>query len=238
MLYGELSFYRTADGAFSILRQGQDIHTDGGVAALKGYNPYWRFAYSQDWGANSVMVGTYGIVADRYPSNFDTSTPTDRFRDIAVDAQYQYITDPHTFTAQATFIHEKQSYNASFPVTLETGAGIGAGPTPANPTDTLRTFKAKATYYHDRKYGGSLGYFSTTGTADSGLYGADADGNARKPDNSGYIIELDYLPIQNIRLMLQYTGYNKFNGSSTNYDGNGRNARDNNTLFFNVWAAF
>jgi hypothetical protein len=237
-LYGELSFYRTADGAFSILRQGQDIHTDGGVAALKGYNPYWRFAYNHDWGANSVMVGTYGIVADRYPSNFDTSTPTDRFRDIAVDAQYQYITDPHTFTAQATYIHEKQSYNASFPVTLETGAGIGAGPTPANLTDTLRTFKAKATYYRDRKYGGSLGYFSTTGTADSGLYGADADGNARKPDSSGYIIELDYLPIQNIRLMLQYTGYNKFNGTSTNYDGNGRNARDNNTLFFNVWAAF
>jgi hypothetical protein len=43
-LYGEVSFYRTADGAFSILRQGQDIHTDGGVAALKGYNPYWRLA--------------------------------------------------------------------------------------------------------------------------------------------------------------------------------------------------
>ena len=93
-LYGEVSFYRTADGAFSILRQGQDIHTDGGVAALKGYNPYWRFAYSHDWGPNSIMVGTYGMIADRYPSNFDTSTPTDRFRDIAVDAQYQYITDP------------------------------------------------------------------------------------------------------------------------------------------------
>jgi hypothetical protein len=237
-LYGELSFYRTADGAFSILRQGQDIHTDGGVAALKGYNPYWRLAYSQDWGANSVMVGTYGLVADRYPSNFDTSTPTDRFRDIAVDAQYQYITDPHTFTAQATYIHEKQSYNASFPVTQDTGAGIGAGPTPANPTDTLRTFKAKATYYRERIYGASLAYFSTTGTADAGLYGEDADGNARKPDSRGYIIELDYVPIQYVRLMLQYTGYTKFNGASTNYDGTGRNARDNNTLFFNVWVAY
>ena len=237
-LYGEVSFYRTADGAFSILRQGQDIHTDGGVAALKGYNPYWRFAYSNDWGANSVMVGTYGMIADRYPSNFDTSTPTDRFRDVAVDAQYQYITDPHTFTAQATYIYEKQSYNASFPVTQDTGAGIGAGPTPANPTDTLRTFKAKATYYHDRKYGGTLAYFSTTGSADAGLYGEDADGNARRPDSNGYIIELDYLPIQYVRLMLQYTGYNKFNGASTNYDGTGRNARDNNTLFFNIWVAF
>jgi hypothetical protein len=237
-LYAEVSFYRTADGAFSFLRAGQDIHTDGGVAALKGYNPYWRLAYSHDWGPNSMMIGTYGLVAERYPSNFDTSTPTDRFRDIAVDAQYQYITDPHVFTAQATYIHEKQSYDASFPVTLETGAGIGAGPTPANPTDTLRTFKAKATYYRDRKYGGSLAYFSTVGSADAGLYGSDADGNALRPDSNGYIVELDYVPVQYVRLMLQYTGYGKFNGASTNYDGNGRNARDNNTLFFNVWVVF
>ncbi len=237
-IYAEVSFYRTADGAFSILRQGQDIHTDGGVAALKGYNPYWRIAYSHDWGANSIMVGTYGMTIDRYPSNFDTSTPTDRYRDVAVDAQYQYITDPHTFTAEATYIHEKQSYDASFPVTAATGAGIGAGPTPANASDTLRTFKAKATYYHDRRYGGTLAYFSTTGTADSGLYGTDPDGNAMRPDSKGWIAELDYLPIQNVRLMLQYTAFNKFNGASTNYDGNGRNASDNDTLFFNVWVAF
>ena len=237
-LYGEISFYRTADGAFSFLRQGQDIHTDGGVAAIKGYNPYWRFAYSHDWGPNSIMVGTYGMVVDRYPSNFDTSTPTDRFRDIAIDAQYQYITDPHTFTAQVAYIDEKQSYNASFPVTVDTGAGIGAGPTPANSNDKLHTFKAKATYYHDRKYGGTLAYFSTTGSADSGLYGTNADGNAIKPDSNGYIFELDYLPIQNVRLMFQYTAYSKFDGASTNYDGNGRNARDNNTAFFNIWVAF
>jgi hypothetical protein len=237
-LYAELSFYRTANGAFTVLRQGQDINTDGGVAALKGYNPYWRLAYSHDWGANSVMVGAFGMVAKRYPSNFDTSTPTDRFRDTAVDAQYQYITDPHTFTAQATYIRERQSYQASFPVTEATGAGIGAGPTPANPSDTLRTLRAKATYYHDRKYGGTLGYFSTTGSADPGLYGSDADGNARKPDSSGYVIELDYLPIQYVRLMLQYTGYTKFNGASTNYDGTGRNAHDNNTVFLNIWVAF
>ena len=237
-LYAELSFYRTADGAFSILRQGQDIYTDGGVAALNGYNPYWRVAYSHDWGPQSMMLGTYGMVINRYPSNFDTSTPTDRYEDIAVDGQYQYITDPHTFTAQATYIYEKQSYNASYPVTLATGAGIGAGPTPANPTDRLKTFKAKATYYYDRKYGGTVAYFSTTGGADSGLYGTDSNGNALTPNTDGFIFELDYLPIQNIRLMFQYTAYNKFNGASTNYDGNGRNAHDNNTAFFNVWVAF
>jgi len=237
-LYGELSLYRTADGAFSILRQGQDIHTDGGVAALKGYNPYWRFAYNHEWGPHSVMVGTYGMTIDRYPSNFDTSTATDHYRDAAVDAQYQYITDPHVFTAQMTFIDEKQNYDASYAATTVTGAGIGAGPAPANPSDELHTFKAKATYYFERKYGGTLAYFKTAGSTDAGLYGSDAAGNPNRPDNNGYIVELDYLPVQYVRLMLQYTGYGKFNGASTNYDGSGRNARDNNTLFFNVWAAF
>ena len=239
MVYGEVSFYHTANNGFAFLRSGQDTHTDGGVAAIQNWNnPYWRVALSHDWGANSAMIGTYGMIVNRYPSNLDTSTATDRYRDVAVDAQYQYITDPHTFTAQATYIDERQSYNASYAAVQETGAGIGAGPTPDNPTDTLRTFKLKGTYYFDRKYGGTLAYFSTTGSADAGLYGADADGNARTPNSNGYILELDYLPIQNVRLMLQYTAYDKFDGAKNNYDGNGRNANDNNTLFLNVWVAF
>jgi hypothetical protein len=239
MVYGEVSFYHTANNGFAFLRAGQDTNTDGGVAAVQNWNnPYWRVALSHDWGANSAMIGTYGMIVNRYPSNLDTSTATDRYRDVAVDAQYQYITDPHTFTAQATYIDEKQSYNASYPAVQETGAGIGAGPTPDNPTDTLKTFKLKGTYYFDRKYGGTLAYFSTTGSADAGLYGTDADGNARTPNSNGYIIELDYLPIQNVRVMLQYTAYNKFDGAKNNYDGNGRNASDNNTLFLNLWVAF
>jgi len=239
MVYGEISFYHTANNGFAFLSAGQDTHTDGGVAAIQNWNnPYWRFALSHDWGANSLMIGTYGMIVNRYPSNLDTSTATDRYRDIAVDAQYQYITDPHTFTAQATYINEKQSYNASYPAVQATGTGIGAGPTPDNPTDTLKTFKIKGTYYHDRQYGGTLAYFSTTGSADAGLYGTNAAGNANTPNSAGYIAELDYLPIQNVRLMLQYTGYNKFDGAKNNYDGNGRNASDNNTLFFNIWVAF
>ena len=174
----------------------------------------------------------------RGAANFDPSTATDRYRDIAVDAQYQYITDPHTFTAQATYINERQSYNASYAAVKETGAGIGAGPTPENPSDTLKTFKLKGTYYRDRKYGGTLAYFSTTGSADGGLYGTDAGGNARMPDSKGYIIELDYLPTQNIRLMLQYTGYNKYAGASDNYDGAGRSASDNNTLYILAWLSY
>jgi hypothetical protein len=184
------------------------------------------------------MLGTYGMVTNVYPDNLNTTTPTDRYRDIAIDGQYQYITDMHTFTAQATYIWEKQSYNASYPITQSTGAGYGAGPTPANANDTLETFRVKGTYYYERKYGATLQLFQTRGSADEGLYGTTASGDANTPNSSGYIAELDWLPVQNLRLLLQYTGYNKFNGASSNYDGNGRNAKDNNTLFFDIWVAF
>jgi hypothetical protein len=100
-------------------------------------------------------------------------------------------------------------------------------------------FKAKGTYYYRRKYGATLAYFQTTGTTDAGLYSTtDAAGNPIFPEQKGYIMQLDYLPIQNVRIMLQYTGFTKFNGATSNYDGLGRNPRDNNQLFLNLWVAF
>lgn len=223
-LYSEVTFYRRGDGVFSFLRAGQD------PAGLDGYNPYWRFAWNREWGANSLMLGTFGTVMRIFPDPTVLNGPTDKFTDIALDAQYQYITNPHTFTAQATFIRERQDYRASF----------AAGSGPLNPVDRLTTLKLKATYYYQRRYGLNLQYFSTTGDADAGLYGPGSvyGSSNGSPNSSGYIAELNYVPIQYVRLMLQYTGYTKFNGSSSNYDGAGRNPSDNNTLFFNVWVAY
>ncbi|MBL6751245.1 MAG: cytochrome C [Nevskia sp.] len=232
-LYTELTFYRRGDGIFSFLRAGQD------PAGLDGYNPYWRVAYNREWGPNSLMVGTFGTVIRMFPDSGMRDTPTDQYTDFAFDAQYQYITNPHTITAQVTWISEKQDYRASYPATLG-GGPIGGGPTPMNAVDHLRTLKLKETYYYQRKYGGTLAYFSTTGDADAGLYGPGSVGGSANssPNSNGYIVELNYVPIQYIRLMLQYTGYNKFNGSGRNYDGAGRNASNNNTLFLNIWAAY
>jgi hypothetical protein len=50
--------------------------------------------------------------------------------------------------------------------------------------------------------------------------------------------ELNYLPWLNVKLSLQYTHYSKFNGGSTNYDGFGRNASDNDTLYLLLWFAY
>ena len=43
---------------------------------------------------------------------------------------------------------------------------------------------------------------------------------------------------ENSRLVLQYTLYNTFNGGSTNYDGSGRKASGNSSLYLAWWLAF
>jgi hypothetical protein len=238
-IYLELTGYQTADGFFSPLRAGTDMFTAGGVHRLSGVDPYWRLAYNHEWGANSLMLGTYGAVFRVYPDNTMPFTGTDRFTDIAFDAQFQHISDPHTYTFQFTRIHEKQDYRASYPATLA-GAPIGVGPTPANATDTLTTEKLKGTYYFEHKYGVSLAFVRTYGTADAGLYAPGSVGGSDngKPTTQGSILELDYLPEPNLRLMLQYYVYSRFNGGRRNYDGAGRAASDNNTLFANLWLVY
>ena len=227
-LYGELSLYGTADGFFRPLSAG--AWNKGSGPRLDGRdNPYWRLAWNQDWGAHSLMLGTYGMKVDMYSDHTNTSGPTDQYTDTAVDAQYQYLSDPHIITLQANYIHEKIKWNGSFANPVDN--------TPANPSDRLNTFKAKASYLYDRKFGGTLAYFQTTGSADTGLYSSNT---TSKPNTRGYVVEFDYNPWTNLRLALQYTGYNKFNGSKDNYDVNypGRSASDNNTLFLNTWFAF
>lgn len=224
-LYAEVSFYRTADQLFSALRYGADRDS---AAALRGYNPYWRVALQREWdrGTYSAMIGAYGLQLDRYPDNTLRSGPVDHFRDIGVDAQYQYLTDRHRITAQLNYLREKQKWH---PDAL------------ANPTGRLDTFRVKLTYYLEKKYGLNLGYFSTRGSANDALYntGEPIVGSASgSPNSAGYVYELNYLPKRDIRLTLQYTAYRKFNGARTDYDGFGRNANDNNTLYLLAWFMF
>ena len=82
--------------------------------------------------------------------------------------------------------------------------------------------------------------FSTTGSSDALLFApAPVTGSANNgPDTTGYILEVNYLPWLNTKLQAQYVGYEKFNGQKTNYDGSGRNASDNNTMYLLVWLNF
>lgn len=225
--YGELTAYRTADGPFSILRAGYDPLA---AARLKGYNPYVRLAWNKDWGSQSVMFGAFALRVATYSVPTDPGSPVDRFTDKGIDAQYQYIGDPHVFTTQASYIREHQDYRDSFAVNG------------TNPTDSLSKFKLKATYYYDRKYGLTVSHFRINGSSDAGLYAAGAVSGSAKhnPGSTGNVFELDYLPTENLRLMLQYTAYSRFNGGSgAGYDGvTNRRPGDNNAMFLNLWLAY
>ena len=86
----------------------------------------------------------------------------------------------------------------------------------------------------------SIGYFSTTGKADPLLYSSSPVDGSRtgSPNSNGFILETDYRPWEKTKISLQYISYNKFNGAHSNYDGFGRNASDNNTLYALVWLMF
>jgi hypothetical protein len=226
-IYGAFSVYSTTHkGIARPLGAGTepDTITDGAV-------PYWRLALYHHSSTHSFELGTYGLKADVYPGGADTG-PTDTFTDYAFDAQYQFISNPHLFSLHATWIHEKQDWNASY--------GLG---TTSNPSDTLKTLKINMGYHYTTRYGifgGYLGYFSTTGDTDPLLYSPDPVDGSRtgSPDSNGFILEADWVFKDKYKVSVQYTMYNKFNGADTNYDGFGRDASDNDTLYLLVWLMF
>jgi hypothetical protein len=149
--------------------------------------------------------------------------------------QYQFIGEDHLFTVLSTYINEKQRLNASF-----------VDGTAQNASNTLKSFKIVGEYSYQRMIGGSLGLFDTTGTSDAGLYPASTvlaplpvvSSATNSPDSRGYVAEVNYLPWLNTKLQLQYVNYQKFNGLKQNYDGMGRSASDNNTLYLLGWVLF
>lgn len=218
--YGELAFYRAAQ-----IGQPQPPGVDN-EDTVDGTAPYWRLAYEHNWGEHNLELGTYGLTADIFPEG--VSGATNRYRDLALDVQYQYLSSLRSFTLHTTYIREKQTLDAFYPVSA------------SNSSNDLTTFKLDATYYIRRQYGGTLGYFSTTGDTDSLLYSPAAISGSRSgsPDTTGWIAELDYLPWENTKIALQYIWYDKFNGTSSDYDGFGRSASDNDTLYLNTWFNF
>src|ERR1700730_2503077 len=95
------------------------------------------------------------------------------------------------------------------------------------------TLQGNAEYHYGTKLSGTIGLFHVTGTTDPLLFPpapvvCSATGD---PRSNGYILNVSWWPEQNIDLAVQYTGYTRFNGGGTNYDGTGRNAGANNAVF-------
>jgi len=103
--------------------------------------------------------------------------------------------------------------------------------------------KVNGVFYTPSRIGVAAGYFQTTGTADAGLYApTPVTGSATgSPNSSGVIGELSFMPWLNTRFGAQYVAYTKFNGATSGpsgYDGSGRSASDNNTLYLYTWLMF
>ncbi len=213
-IYGEFSVYRSAP------QGGPHPPNDTSANTLKGVAPYWRVALQHASGRQSLEVGTYGMSTTLYPTG--VSGQTDRYTDVALDAQYERRVGEGSVTGHTTWIHETQRLDAS----------VGAG-TATNLSNTLNTFKIDGSYYTAGRVGFTVSYFSITGDADALHYGTLTG----SPNSGGVVGELDFLPWLNTRFALQYVAYDKFDGARTAYDGV-RNASDNNTVFLMAWLVF
>jgi hypothetical protein len=145
-------------------------------------------------------------------------------------------------TLKSTYVKENQTNDASGPNGLNV----------ANEHNWLSYSATDFTYWYRRKYGFTAGYISTQGSTD--LLAYNASGPYTSPNNPNlpvgvvnsangspatteWVGELMYAPWFNTKLVLQYQHYTKFNGATTNYDGVGRNASDNDTTYLLLWFA-
>jgi hypothetical protein len=139
----------------------------------------------------------------------------------------------------ASLIHERQQLGASF--------SSGAADSPTNHLDAL---EVDASYIWRQTWSAGLGLFDVSGGRDLALYApAPLSGSLLgSPDTRGATLQLEYVPFGkidswmrpwvNVRIGLQYTVYARFNGGTVNYDGFGRSASGNDSLFLFAWLAF
>ena len=145
----------------------------------------------------------------------------------------------HIVSVLAVFDHEVQNLVGSFNVGSSSQAG-----------NSLNQSRLSVTYYYQQTYGVTLGWQKTWGAANPLLFpAAPLSGSANgKPNSNALIFEADWVPFGkanswgapwvNLKLGVQYTLYTQFNGGTSNYDGFGRNAGDNNALYVFAWLIF
>lgn len=227
-IYAELGAY-SALAASTTHRLGTE---DQGK--FKGMGSYWRIAYFKDRKRDNFSVGVFGFNADTQPDRNDGTT--DRFRDLGVDASYQFLGNrQHIFALNASYVREWQKLNYTL-------GGGGA----TNLDNTLDNYNLAASYHYKQTWGVTGGLFASNGSSDAVLYGNSYN---NRPNTSGYVLQADWTPLgkesswgapwANVRIGLQYTGYRRFLGGSTFIDdaGNERRASDNNTTMLFLWTS-
>ena len=228
-LYMDVSVYRSEH-----IGGTQPNPGTGASYNIHGVAPYWRVAWQQLTAKTQYEVGTYGMHMRSTPNQIVNANgvtgPEDEYTDYAFDTQIDrtlFRTDMLSF--RGTYIRENADLLASYVQGL-TAFG----------SHHLKTVTANAEYHIGNRYTGTFGWFDTNGTVDGTLYGAaPVSGSANgDPRGAGYIANVSFWPWQNLQLAAQYTGYTRFNGGATNYDGSGRNASANNTIYLDAKIIF
>jgi hypothetical protein len=166
ILYLEATAYRTLD--FQTQNSlGVDPFSAPGL--FDGVAPYWRIAVEPHWGNHWLMVGAFGMLANVNPwigpgnpvGTTATFPQSDKFADVGIDSQYQYIGNYFQWSVRGSLIREYQRLDASFANGLS-----------ANPTNSLNTMRLQAslTLGRDNKMVLTTQYFQTWGTPDPILY--------------------------------------------------------------------
>ena len=238
-LYLEAGLYNTYGP--SLLSASGNAYGPGSTANPA---PYVRVAYEWNWNQQSAHLGGIFLHSNFNPATApfgtDGSMGHNSYTDYAVDAGYQYLGDgTHVFSALGILNHEEQKLTGAF----NTGGSSSAN-------GTLNQIRANVSYYYQQTYGATVGWQNTWGKANPLLYApAPQSGSANgKPNSNAFILEADWVPFgkadswgspwANLKLGVQYTIYTRFNGGTSNYDGSGRSANGNNTLYLFAWLIF
>jgi hypothetical protein len=221
-LYTDVTVYRSEHAGAA-----PPITGVGSAYNISGVAPYWRAAWQQNWGGNYLEFGTFGIFMNSFPGA--VSGAEDRYVDPSLDFQYERPFGANLLDVHGAYTYEKSNLGATF---LAQGATTAA--------NHLNSLKVDGTYHWTNKFTATGALFSTTGNTDPLLYAPAAltGSNNGSPNSRGYIAQFAFWPVQNIDLSVNYTGYTKFNGATTNYDGANRNASDNNTVYVALWLNF
>jgi len=235
MLYLELSGYKTLN-----FKQQNSLGVDpfGAPGLIDGFAPYWRVAFEPHWGDHYLMVGTFGMHTEVNPwqdttfasGSMGTFAQSDKFTDAGFDAQYQYQGENYWLTLRGSYIREFQRLDSTF----NSGGS-------SNLTNDLNSLKLQGSFAYggDNRIVLTGQYFDIWGSSDPLLYQGLGDG-ITTPNSNGFTAEIAYIPFGtskapgwpwfNARVGLQYTAYNKF-------DGTRDHASDHNTLFLHLWLA-
>lgn len=221
-------------GATSLTRLGVDPTNPGSISGLA---PYGRVAYERSAFGGTMQIGAFGMRTNIYPGLDHTTGFTDRYSDAGLDASFiRTLKNTDVLSFNGRILREQQRLDATCALAGQAGGCAD---------NSLTDIRADGSYYWRNMIGLTVAVFDTTGSPNPTIY---AGNRTLKPDSSGVTLQLDGTPFGgsgsplgprfNMRMGVQYTAYGRFNGAAHNYDGQGANASDNNTLRVFTWVAY